>query len=132
MRTILIIVILLGGATHASGFETSLLARAGSCESNCAYSVQQGSQLFVVARSLDGSILSMETVNLGDGARSQSGVEPQPMTACGGGTCTEQTTHIYVTPTEVIYVTIILYYVDGELVDVDVIEKRIPRSHQPY
>ncbi len=120
------------------------------CHANCVLIREQAGRLLLFARNADGVVFKSTSIDLPANARrvgwsapSRSlAVEPEAATSslpysgvpvgltCStiAGLCTEQATMSYETPTQLVVVTITYYFFDGELMDIEVNEKRIARS----
>lgn len=120
------------------------------CYANCAFLREQAGRLLVFAKNADGVVFKSASIDLPTDARrigssapvvsafveTQPSVESLPYSGipvgltCSTttGLCTEQATMSYETPTQLVVVTITYYFFDGELVDLEVNEKRIAKS----
>ncbi|RTE86414.1 MULTISPECIES: hypothetical protein [Gammaproteobacteria] len=116
---------ILSSPAEANPTRSVLSAEQLECQLNCTEIVRVGHQYLVVALNHRGEIFFVEPVDIPRNARkiedSAYGQTDHLMTASSGAGTVDVSTETYVTSTEIVVVTTIIFYnADGEIIDVQV------------
>ena len=141
---------LLVASAHADNTIESAAGWGGNCYANCADIYRHANRLLVVGKNGAGEVVATGWVQMSAAARGPAVLKspgadrvadfPQPRAdtfsglpvtgTCVGttGTCVDQSVLRFETTTHVIIVTVTYFFINGELHDIDVREKRFAKS----
>ncbi|PIP80323.1 MAG: hypothetical protein COW84_05925 [Gammaproteobacteria bacterium CG22_combo_CG10-13_8_21_14_all_40_8] len=128
--------ILFAGSLMANSFEEKISEKTINCQTSCVEITKIGHKFYVIVKDQSGITFDIIGLNLPENAQplvsfkntnNQSIQGDEGGTGAGDDGSSSTTTTTYRTTTEVITVTTILYFnASGQLIDIEVVEKRHP------